>query len=99
MTITIAFIALAIGLLIGWMAAKARSAPHLHRTAAERDLALAERRKAEALAAEMQRRVETAQQAQARAETRASEADRVLASHAEMRKQIEEAFAMLAQRA
>src|SRR5437764_1398985 len=65
MTITIAFIALAIGLLIGWMAAKARSAPHLHRAAAERDLSIAERQKAESLAADMQRRVEASRLANA----------------------------------
>lgn len=99
MLFIIAVVAVGAGLLIGWAAATARSAPAVQRAAAERDLAIAERRKAEGLAAEMQRRVEAAQQAQARAETKAGEAERVLASHAELRKQIEDAFTVLAQRA
>src|SRR5215212_11590890 len=99
MLFMIAVVASGVGLLVGWMAATARSAPAMQRATAERDLAVAERRKAEGLSAEMQRRVEAAQQERARAETKAAEAERVLASHAELRKQIEDAFTALAQRA
>lgn len=99
MLIAIALIALALGIFAGWMLASYRRGPLVHRALAERDLALAERQKAERAAADMQRRVELAQQAVARAETKATEAERVLASHDQMRQEIENAFAKLAQQA
>ena len=90
-TILVAAVAVVVGLVVGWVAAGARVA----RANAERDLAQAERRRIDAEVADMRRRVEAAQRAQAVAETRASETDKLLANH----KQIEETFAALAQRA
>jgi DNA recombination protein RmuC len=99
MLIALALTALIVGIFAGWMLASHRRGPLVHRALAERDLAMGERQKAERAAADMQRRVELAQQAAARAETKATEAERVLASHAEMRQEIENAFTKLAQQA
>jgi DNA recombination protein RmuC len=105
MTITALFlcvIALAIGAVVGWMVGSARKAAEAERaraerdiTAAERDLAVAERAKTDAARLEMQHRLEIAQQERAIAETKVSEAEKVLSNH----KQIEETFAALAHRA
>ena len=69
----------------------------------ERDLALVERQKSDAARLELQRRVEEAQQARAIAEataaTRIAEAEKLLANHAAMQKQLEGSFAALAQKA
>ncbi|HYO76057.1 MAG TPA: DNA recombination protein RmuC [Thermoanaerobaculia bacterium] len=69
----------------------------------ERDLAQAERQKSALARLELQRRVEEAQQARAIAEataaTRIAEAEKLLANHASMQKQIEDSFAALAQKA
>ncbi|MBV9492924.1 MAG: DNA recombination protein RmuC, partial [Acidobacteria bacterium] len=99
MLFVIGLIALAAGVFTGWMVAAHRQGPEIHRASAERDLAVQERLKAERATADMQRRVELAQQAAARAETKATEAERVLANHDQMRQEIENAFAKLAQQA
>jgi DNA recombination protein RmuC len=93
----------------GWWGAREKSA-EAHRARAERDvvlverdLAVAERKKSDEARAEMQRRVEAAQQARAVAEATASarigEAEKLLGNHAAMQKQIEDSFAALAQKA
>ena len=87
MTITmfvLCVIALVLGAIIGWAGASARQ----HRALAERDLARAEREKSDLARAEMQRRLEAAQQARAVAENQAANLE-----------QIEHAFAALAQKA
>jgi len=102
MTVTMFFIsviALIVGAIVGWVVGSARKSAETERALAERDLAQRERERSDALRAEMQRRVEEAQQAKAVAETRASEAARVLSNHDALRKQIEDTFAALAQRA
>ena len=98
MTITalvLCVIALAIGAIVGWVTGSARKSAEAQRSLAERDLARDERAKSDAARAEMQRRLEEAQQARAAAETRAAETQRQLENH----KQLEETFAALAQRA
>ena len=69
------------------------------RAMAERDAAIRERARSEAVAAEAQRRIEEAQQARAVAETRAQEAERIVGDHAQFRKEMENAFVALAQKA
>src|SRR5260370_24366586 len=76
-----------------------RAAIDLQRALAERDLARDERTRSDGAAADVRLRLEGEQQARVAAETRMAEAERVLASHAEMRKQIEDSFAALAQKA
>ena len=98
MTITalvLCVIALAIGAIVGWVTGSARKSAEAQRSLAERDLARDERARSDAARAEMQRRLEEAQQARAAAETRAVETQRQLENH----KQLEETFAALAQRA
>jgi DNA recombination protein RmuC len=106
-------IALVVGAIGGWAVASARKqaerdAARVERDRAiserdkrvvERDLARFERERSDAARAEMQSRIEEAQQARAVAETRVAEAEKVLANHAELRKQIEDSFAALAQKA
>jgi DNA recombination protein RmuC len=98
MTITVLLlcvIALAAGAIVGWVVGSARKGAESQRALAERDLARDERVKSDAARAEVQRRLEEAQQLRAAAETRATETQRQLENH----KQIEETFAALAQRA
>jgi DNA recombination protein RmuC len=92
-------VALAIGAILGWLAGSARKGAEAQRALAERDLARMEREKSELVRSEMQRRVEEAQRARAVAETLAGEAQKVLANHEDLRKQIEGSFAALAQKA
>lgn len=106
MTITALFlcvIALALGAIVGWVAGSARKGAEAERARAERDLAVSERRKSDAARTELQRRVEEAQQAKAAAEataaSRVAEAEKLLANHAAMQKQLEDSFAALAQKA
>jgi len=113
MTITALFlcvIALLVGAIVGWLAGSARKSAEAHAARAERDvvlaqrdLAVAERKKSDEARAEMQRRVETAQQARAVAEAtanaRMAEAEKLLGNHAAMQKQLEDSFAALAQKA
>src|SRR5258707_7285817 len=61
-----------------------RATIDLQRALAERDLAREERARNDEAAAELRRRLEGEQQARVAAETRMTEAERVLASHAEM---------------
>lgn len=72
------------------------------RALAERDLAVEERRRVDALAAELQRLAGEAQQARAIAETRLNEAVRLLAENRDFvessKKQLEDNFAALAHR-
>jgi DNA recombination protein RmuC len=113
MTITVLFlcvIALLVGAIVGWLAGSARKSAEAQKARAERDvlmaqrdLAVAERKKSDEARAVMQRRVEEAQQAKAVAEAtaaaRISEAEKLLGNHAAMQKQIEDSFAALAQKA
>ncbi|MDQ3282907.1 MAG: DNA recombination protein RmuC [Acidobacteriota bacterium] len=73
------------------------------RANAERDVARAEREKSDAARAMLQQRLEQAQQAkaiaEATAETRISEAEKLLTNHTLLQKQIEDSFAALAQKA
>jgi DNA recombination protein RmuC len=98
MTLTLVFLgvlALVIGAVMGWMVGSARKSGEAHRALAERDLARSERERVERARAEMQSRVEEAQQARAAAEARVIETERRLENH----RQTEETFAALAQRA
>jgi DNA recombination protein RmuC len=102
-------IALAIGAIVGWMVGSARKGVESQRAVAERDLARSERdrarverdlarderAKSDAARADMQNRIEEAQQVRAAAEARVAETLRQLENH----KQIEETFAALAHRA
>jgi DNA recombination protein RmuC len=78
---------------------RGRALTERDRANVERDAARAERERSDAARAEMQRRVEEAQQARAVAETRADETAKVLANHNQLRKEIEDSFANLAQKA
>ncbi|HEX6084735.1 MAG TPA: DNA recombination protein RmuC [Thermoanaerobaculia bacterium] len=98
MTITVLLlcvIALSVGAIVGWVVGSARKGAESQRALAERDLARDERAKSDAARAEMQHRLEEAQQARAAAEMKASETQRQLSNH----KQLEETFSALAQRA
>jgi DNA recombination protein RmuC len=110
MTLTVlvlCVIALLVGAIVGWAVgsakARANTSAEAERARTERDLALAERKKTDAANAELQRRIEHAQQAKAIAEatahTRVAEADRLLSNHQVLQKQIEDSFAALAQKA
>jgi DNA recombination protein RmuC len=102
MTFTALFlcvVALAIGVTVGWVVGSARKRAEASRAIAERDAARVERERTERARLEMQRRVEEAQQARAVAETREQETAKVLANHTQLRKEIEDSFSNLAQRA
>lgn len=92
-------ITLVLGAVIGWLVGSARKGAETERALAERDVARAERERSELARAEMQRRIEATQQARAVAETRAADAEVALSQHAELRKQMEDSFAALAQKA
>lgn len=96
-------LALALGAMVGWMVGSARKSAEAQRALAERDLALLERQKSDAARIELQRRVEEAQQAraiaEATAESRIAEAQRLVSNHSQLQKQIEDSFAALAQKA
>ncbi len=94
-----ALLALAAGLLIGFLAARGRYAPRTARAIGEAEMARREREKSEAVLAQMRVRVEQAQRAQAVADTRVAEAEKLLQNHEQLRKQIEDSFSTLAQRA
>jgi DNA recombination protein RmuC len=105
MTLTAIFlvgIALCIGAIVGWVVGCARTGVDVQRARAERDVAIgernlarAERARTDAARAEIQRRIEEAQQLRAAADARVIETERRLTNH----KQTEETFAALAQRA
>ncbi|HYM59521.1 MAG TPA: DNA recombination protein RmuC [Thermoanaerobaculia bacterium] len=101
-TAVLSIIALAAGAVVGWLWASARKSAESHRFQAERDMARAERERSERTAAEARGRLEAAQQTSAVAETRLAETQRLLADQTrflgESRKQMEDAFAALAQR-
>ncbi|MEA2490611.1 MAG: recombination protein RmuC, partial [Acidobacteriota bacterium] len=110
MALVFCVIALGIGVVVGWVVASARQATAAQqairerdvlagRAIAERDMARQERAKAEAALALLQARVEEAQKAEAAADARVLEAHKLLANHAELRKQIEDSFVALAQKA
>src|SRR5215212_9208373 len=82
--LVVSVIALVVGAIVGWVSASAKT----QRALAERDMARAERERSDASRLEMQRRLESAQQARAVAE-----------SHFANSKQHEETFAALAQSA
>jgi len=91
MTITALFlsvIALVIGAIVGWVVGSARKSAEAQRALAERDLAKHERERSDLARAEMQRRLEDAQQARAVAE-----------SHFANIRKMEDTFAALAQKA
>jgi DNA recombination protein RmuC len=106
-------IALITGAVAGWVAGSASKRAEAARTVAERDRIITERDRAiverdaarierersERSRQEMQLRVEEAQQARAVAETRADETAKVLANHTQLRKEIEDSFSALAQKA
>lgn len=110
----VSLLALAIGAAVGWVIARtlrrSEHAAELQRAVAERDIAIAERdvargerERSDAARVELQRRVEEAQQARAMAEAtadaRVTEAEKLLSNHAQMQKQLEDSFAALAQKA
>jgi DNA recombination protein RmuC len=96
-------IALALGAIVGWVVGSARKAGEAQRALAERDLARSERARSDAARSELQRRLEEAQRvaavAEATARTRVAEAEKLLANHDALRKQVEDSFAALAQKA
>ena len=95
MALVLCVIALMLGAIVGWVVGSARRGAEAQRALAERDAARAEREKSDALRAEMQRRVENALQDRAGAEARVIETEKLLANH----KQLEDTFAVLAQKA
>lgn len=98
MTITalvLSVIALLAGAVVGWVVGSARKGVEAQRALAERDLARSERVRSDVARAELQKRLEEAQQTRAAAEARALETERQLGNH----KQVEETFTALAQRA
>lgn len=99
MTLVLSVVALLVGAIGGWLVASARKGVEAQRALAERDMALQEREKSDAARAEAQRRLEDAQQARAIAETRVANAELLLANHDQLRKQIEDSFSALAQKA
>lgn len=106
MAVVLCVIALLVGAIVGWVVASARQAAAIRerdvlagRAIAERDMARQERAKAEATLARIQARLEEAQKAEAAADVRVAEAHKLLANHAELRKQIEDSFVALAQKA
>ena len=113
MTITVLFlcvIASLIGAVVGWVVGSARKSAEAERARSERDVALVERdvarterEKSDAARIDIQRRLEDAQRAraiaEATAETRVAEADKLLNNHQQLQKQIEDSFAALAQKA
>jgi DNA recombination protein RmuC len=106
-------IALVVGAVAGWVVGSARKRAETLRAHAERDRVLSERdrmtverdaarierERSERARQEMQSRLEEAQRAQAVAETRADETAKVLANHTQLRKEIEDSFSALAQKA
>lgn len=106
-------IALVVGAVAGWVVGSASKRSEAARVQAERDRVIAERDRAiverdaarierersERSRQEMQQRIEEAQQARAVAETRADETSKVLANHTQLRKEIEDSFSALAQKA
>lgn len=78
---------------------RARAFSERDRACVERDAAKSERERSERERNEMQQRLEEAQQARAIAETRAEETTKALANHTQLRKEIEDSFANLAQKA
>jgi len=98
MTILLSVIALLIGAIVGWVVASARKTGQiaglvadLQRALAERDLARAERERAEAVAVEARRVANAESQARVAAQTQS-------AFLGDARKQMEEAFAATAQK-
>jgi DNA recombination protein RmuC len=88
MLIWIAVAGVAAGFGVGWMAAASQRS----RAVAERDLAMAERARAEAAAVSLQTRLDAAQEARVSAEAKAAHLEAT-------REQMESTFAALAQRA
>lgn len=99
MSIAIGISLAALGVIAGWVAASLRHSATAHRALAERDAAREERERSSAAVAEMQRRLEEAQRTRTVAETRHAEIDRMLQQHEQLRKQMEDTFTALAQRA
>jgi DNA recombination protein RmuC len=110
MAMVFCVIALLVGAVVGWVVASARQATAAQhairerdvvagRAHAERDMARQERAKAETALALLQARLEEAQKDKAAADARVIEAHKLLANHAELRKQIEDSFVALAQKA
>jgi DNA recombination protein RmuC len=109
----IGVIALVSGAIGGWVVGSARKRAEAMRFLAERDRAISERDRAiverdaarierersERMRIEMQARIEEAQKARAVAETRADETTKLLANHQQLRKEIEDSFSNLAQKA
>ena len=80
MTITVLLlcvIALSVGAIVGWVVGSARKGAESQRALAERDLARDERAKSDAARAEMQHRLEEAQQARQVTDARLSRLGRV----------------------
>ncbi len=102
-TVLVGIAALAVGVFLGWTVAAAKKSAEAQRAIAQRDLAVEERRRLESLAAELRRVAGEAQQARAVAETKLSEAVRLLAEKNEFveqsKQQLEASFAALAQKA
>ena len=90
-TILLSVVALLIGAIAGWVVASARKTGTIQRALAERDLARAERERSEVIAIEARRIASAESQARAVAETQA-------AFLGDARKQMEEAFAVTAQK-
>jgi DNA recombination protein RmuC len=110
MAVVLVVIALALGAVVGWVAGSTRKSAEMQRALAaaavatqralaERDLARIERAKSEAAVVEARHIATDAQRTAAVAETRVIEADKLLSNHDQLRKQIEDSFAALAQKA
>ncbi|MEO8218596.1 MAG: DNA recombination protein RmuC [Acidobacteriota bacterium] len=99
MIVLIAVAGVLVGLLVGWLLAKARSTAALERTGAERDLALRERERIETSLATSRAALQAEQQLRITAETRLSDQQRQLESNfafvQESRQQMEGAYARL----
>jgi DNA recombination protein RmuC len=93
-----AAIALVIGAAGAWSWLSATKERELQRAIAERDMAIAERTRSAAEASTTRDRFEAEQRARTAAETRLAESERLLAERAQMRQDLENAFAALAQK-
>ena len=99
LTLLAGLAALVLGVIAGWLIAVARQAPVIARAQAEAELAKQERARSESALLAARNEVADALRVRAIAETRAGEAQKLVSNHEALRKQMEDTFAALAQRA
>ena len=97
--VLVSLAALIVGVVAGWLLSSARQAPVLARAQAEAELAKQERARSESALLAARNEVADALRVRAIAETRAGEAEKLVTNHEALRRQMEDTFAALAQRA